>query len=143
MPIQSTGLGAAEWKCLGVLDLEGPAPAGRLAAASGFTTGAITGIVDRLERAGYVRREAHPTDRRSVVIRPLHVAGLKAKVGPIFASLRAAMAARGRPLPAGGADRDRGLPGANHPGPARRGREGPRCPKIGRRRTRPNPGRRT
>jgi DNA-binding MarR family transcriptional regulator len=95
------GLSVAEWKCLGVLDLEGPATAGRLAAASGFTTGAITGIVDRLERAGYVRREAHPTDRRSVVIRPLRVAGLKAKVGPVFASLRAAMAAvAGRYRPA-------------------------------------------
>jgi DNA-binding MarR family transcriptional regulator len=94
------GLSAAEWKCLGVLDVEGPATAGRLAAASGFTTGAITGIVDRLARAGYVRREAHPTDRRSVIIRPLPMKGLKAKVIPIFASLREAMAgvaARFRP----------------------------------------------
>lgn len=58
---------------------------------SGFTTGAITGIVDRLERAGYARREPHPTDRRSIVIRSLGLGDLNAKIGPIFASLGRAM----------------------------------------------------
>jgi DNA-binding MarR family transcriptional regulator len=81
------GMSATEWKCLNLLDQNGPSTASRLAQLSGFTTGAITGIVDRLERAGYARREPHPNDRRSIVIRSLSVGELHAKLGPIFASL--------------------------------------------------------
>jgi DNA-binding MarR family transcriptional regulator len=87
------GLGAAEWRCLGLLDRAGTVTAGRLAELSGFTTGAITGIVDRLERAGYVRREPNPRDRRSVIVRPLEVPALREQVTPIFESLGRAMAA--------------------------------------------------
>ena len=86
------GMSATEWKCLGVLGQIGPATAGRLASATGLTTGAITGIVDRLERAGYARREANPEDRRSVVIHPLRDREIQQQVGPIFQSLGAAMA---------------------------------------------------
>ena len=67
------GMTAAEWKCLGLLREHGSSSASRLAELSGFTTGAITGIVDRLERAGYVRREPHLTDRRSVIVQPQHL----------------------------------------------------------------------
>ncbi len=87
------GMTAAEWRCLGLLDRHGPLPASRLAGLSGFTTGAITGIVDRLERGGYVRRERHPSDRRSVIVHPLPVKRLRQLVEPVFESLRAAMAA--------------------------------------------------
>ncbi len=87
------GLSAAEWKCLGILDRTGPATAGRLAELSGFTTGAITGIVDRLERAGHVRREPNPRDRRSVIIQPIRSDALREEITPIFASLGSAMAA--------------------------------------------------
>jgi DNA-binding MarR family transcriptional regulator len=86
------GLSAAEWKCLGVLEA-GTTTAGRLAELSGFTTGAITAIVDRLERANLVRRVPNPADRRSVLIRPHRLASIKKQVAPIFLSLRAAMAA--------------------------------------------------
>jgi predicted transcriptional regulator len=86
------GLNAAEWRCLGLLGRHGPTTAGKLAEWSGFTTGAITGIVDRLERAGYVRREPNPRDRRSVIIQPLRVPEWKKQVAPIFASLGKAMA---------------------------------------------------
>jgi DNA-binding MarR family transcriptional regulator len=87
------GLSAAEWKCLGLLDQHGAATAGRLAELSGFTTGAITGIVDRLEKAGHARREANPRDRRSVIIHPVENRALRAQIAPIFESLRQAMAA--------------------------------------------------
>jgi len=86
------GLNAAEWRCLGLLDQHGPSTAGQLAEWSGFTTGAITGIVDRLEKAGYVRRQPNPRDRRSVIIHPLRGAELKKQVAPIFESLGRAMA---------------------------------------------------
>ena len=42
--------------------------AGRLAEVTGLTTGAITGVVDRLEKAGFVRRERDENDRRKVFI---------------------------------------------------------------------------
>lgn len=44
--------------------------AGHLARATGLTTGAITGILDRLERAGLVERVRDPADRRKVFVRP-------------------------------------------------------------------------
>lgn len=87
------GLGPTEWRCWGLLDQHGPSTAGRLAELSGFTTGAITGIVDRLERAGYARRKRSPDDRRSVIIHPLRVAQLRRRVRPVFASLGKSMAA--------------------------------------------------
>ncbi|HXH48651.1 MAG TPA: MarR family transcriptional regulator [Terriglobia bacterium] len=85
------GMNAAEWRCLGLLDLHGPTTAGGLAKLTGYTTGAITGVVDRLEKAGYARREPHPKDRRSVIIHPLRLPELRRQVGPIFASLGQAM----------------------------------------------------
>jgi DNA-binding MarR family transcriptional regulator len=45
------------------------ATAGELAAATGLTTGAITAVIDRLERAGYIRRRPDPADRRKVRLR--------------------------------------------------------------------------
>ena len=86
------GIGAAEWKCLGLLDQHGPSTASRLAELSGFTTGAITGIVDRLEGKGYVRRQRHPTDRRSIIVEPLQLEKLHGRILPIFQSLGRAMA---------------------------------------------------
>jgi DNA-binding MarR family transcriptional regulator len=85
------GMSSAEWKCLGFLEEHGPLTPGQLAALSGFTTGAITGIVDRLERSGYVRRTRHASDRRSVIVHPLKLAKIKRQTAPIFASLGRAM----------------------------------------------------
>jgi len=45
--------------------------AGRLAGFTGLTSGAITGVVDRLEKAGFVRRERDDSDRRKVFIAPV------------------------------------------------------------------------
>jgi DNA-binding MarR family transcriptional regulator len=45
-----------------------PTTAGDLARASGLTTGAVTAVVDRLEKGGWLRRRPHPTDRRRVVV---------------------------------------------------------------------------
>ena len=42
--------------------------AGELARATGLTTASITGVVDRLEEAGFVTRERDPNDRRRVVV---------------------------------------------------------------------------
>jgi DNA-binding MarR family transcriptional regulator len=62
------GLNITDHKCLDLVLLHGPMTAGALAAATGMTTGAITAAVDRLERAGFVRRVDDPKDRRKVVV---------------------------------------------------------------------------
>src|SRR5438552_15579379 len=67
------GMTAAERKCAGLIAEWGETTPTQLAEATGLTTGAITGIVDRLERAGYAKREPNPKDRRSVLIRPQNV----------------------------------------------------------------------
>lgn len=65
---QQLGLSGAERKCLDILDRLGAVTAGRIAEHTGLTTGAITGMIDRLTRAGYVERTPNPADRRSVLI---------------------------------------------------------------------------
>jgi DNA-binding MarR family transcriptional regulator len=63
-------MGPNDLKCAELLVRNGPMTAGQLAQATGLTTGAITGIVDRLEKAGWARREADLHDRRRVIIHP-------------------------------------------------------------------------
>jgi DNA-binding MarR family transcriptional regulator len=63
------GLSPTDEKCLDLaLRAEGPITAGRIAELSGLSTGAVTGVIDRLERAGYVRRVRDPHDRRKVLV---------------------------------------------------------------------------
>lgn len=62
------GISGTERKLLDVLGRLGPSTAGELATHTGLSTGAITGVVDRLVRAGYARREPNPRDRRSVIV---------------------------------------------------------------------------
>jgi DNA-binding MarR family transcriptional regulator len=65
---EALGMGGTDVACLSLLLLEGPLGAGVLAERSGLTSGAVTGLVDRLERAGWVRRTADPADRRRVIV---------------------------------------------------------------------------
>ena len=62
------GIANSDLECMDILYLEGRVTAGRLAEVTGLTTGAITGVVDRLEKAGLVRRERDEKDRRKVFI---------------------------------------------------------------------------
>ncbi len=62
------GIGPTDLHCINLLDLEGAMSAGRLAELMGLTTGAVTGVLDRLEGAGMVRREPDPSDRRRVIV---------------------------------------------------------------------------
>lgn len=68
---ERSGMGLTDLQCITILTETGPITAGRLAEEMGLTTGAITGVVNRMERAGYVRREKDPDDGRRVVIRPV------------------------------------------------------------------------
>jgi len=71
---------------LDILESLGPTTAGQLADLTGLTTGAITGMINRLEEAGFVNRERDPNDGRRVIV---HLARDKSakEVGSIFTSL--------------------------------------------------------
>jgi DNA-binding MarR family transcriptional regulator len=62
------GIGPADHKCLDLLRERGPMTGSELATLTGLTTGAITGVVARLERAGYLYREADAHDRRKQIL---------------------------------------------------------------------------
>ena len=79
------GLGPTDHKCLDLLRERGPMTGSALAAITGLTSGAITGVVARLERSGYVRREPDPSDGRRLILSlvPERMRGLGAVFGPI------------------------------------------------------------
>lgn len=64
---EELGLVVSDLDVLALLE-DGPRTAGQLAEATLLTTGAVTAVLDRLERAGYVRRGRDPQDRRRVVV---------------------------------------------------------------------------
>ena len=81
--------------CLNEIENAGGLTAGQLAAASGLTTGAVTGVIDRLERAGFARRLADPNDRRRVLVEvtPEFAAQARRLWGPVKADWDATLAA--------------------------------------------------
>ena len=60
------GLNGTDLHAVNIIENSGGLTAGELATEAGLTTGAVTGVIDRLERAGYARRVADPDDRRRV-----------------------------------------------------------------------------
>lgn len=83
------GIANSDLECMDILYLEGRVTAGRLAEVTGLTTGAITGVVDRLEKAGLVRRERDETDRRKVFIAVVPDAAMK--IGQFYVPMQQAM----------------------------------------------------
>lgn len=65
------GLNPTDHKALDLITREGSVTAGRLAELTGLTTGAVTGVIDRLEKAGFVQRTRPANDRRQVIIQPI------------------------------------------------------------------------
>jgi DNA-binding transcriptional ArsR family regulator len=84
------GINATDLNCLNILSFSGKLTAGELAKATGLTTASITGVVDRLEQAGFVRRERDARDRRRVVIH-LNVQRALGTVAPIFGPMLGAI----------------------------------------------------
>jgi DNA-binding MarR family transcriptional regulator len=85
------GLHITDHKCLDLIYRFGALPAGRLAEQTGLTTGAVTGIIDRLEEAGYVRRTNDPKDRRRTLVEPTRNRKLDRKIELIFMPLHERM----------------------------------------------------
>lgn len=64
------GVNRTDGRCVDILEQRGRMTAGELAAEARLTSGAVTAVIDRLERAGYARRVADPDDRRRVLVEP-------------------------------------------------------------------------
>lgn len=64
------GLRSADLEVLGAIEQHGPLTAGQLGTHTGLSAAAVTGLIDRLERAGVARRRADTADRRRVLVEP-------------------------------------------------------------------------
>ena len=90
------GLNATDLRCLELVIADPGLTPSRLAELADLTTGAVTGVVDRLGRAGYVTRRPDPADRRSVTIAtvPERAAEVVEAVGPLVEAVDGLLAAR-------------------------------------------------
>lgn len=79
------GVNRTDLRCLELLSSAGPLAPTTLADALGFTTGGMTTVIDRLERAGYARRRPDPRDRRKLLVEPTDL--LAAREREIFGEL--------------------------------------------------------
>jgi len=88
------GINTTDLECLDHIS-RGPVAAGRLAELTGLTTGAVTGVMDRLERAGLARRERDADDRRKILVTA--TPAVAERVAPLFEPMaRNAMSALAR-----------------------------------------------
>ena len=81
------GMTVTDMQVIDILETSGPSTAGQLADLTGLTTGAITGMLNRLEEAKLVRRERDPNDGRRVIVQLETGNAEMHKIGPIFTSL--------------------------------------------------------
>ncbi|NSL53187.1 MarR family winged helix-turn-helix transcriptional regulator [Calidifontibacillus erzurumensis] len=87
---QQLGLNPTDHKCLDLIMKNEWMTAGELAQITGLTTGAITGVIDRLEEKELVRREKDPNDRRKIVVVANKEKAFN-EISPLFTSLGNAM----------------------------------------------------
>jgi DNA-binding MarR family transcriptional regulator len=90
------GVNRTDLHCLNAIENAAGLTAGELAAEAGLTSGAVTGVIDRLERAGFARRVPDPTDRRRVKVEvtPEFYARAERIWGPLAAEWEATLANR-------------------------------------------------
>jgi DNA-binding MarR family transcriptional regulator len=93
---QRLGVNRTDLHCLNAIENSGGLTAGQLAAAVGLTSGAVTGVIDRLEQVGFARRVADPSDRRRVKVEvtPEFYAQADGIWGPVKADWESKIAAR-------------------------------------------------
>jgi len=78
------GLNITDHKCADLIARKGISTASELAEETGLTTGAITGVIDRLERVGLVRRDPDPDDRRRMRLSIVENPALHARMWELF-----------------------------------------------------------
>ena len=84
---EKAGLSGTDHKYIDLLLEHGSMTAGKFAELSGLTTGAATGMIDRLEKIDLVRRERDPNDRRKVVV-VLNREKAFERIGPTFSQMQ-------------------------------------------------------
>jgi DNA-binding MarR family transcriptional regulator len=87
------GVSETDLRCLNIIENAGGLSAGDLAAQSGLTGGAITGVIDRLEKVGFARRVVDPSDRRRVLVEvtPAFYKATESIWGPVAADWQTAL----------------------------------------------------
>ncbi|HEU4737597.1 MAG TPA: MarR family transcriptional regulator [Solirubrobacterales bacterium] len=87
------GVNRTDLHCLNAIENAGGLTAGELAAEAGLTSGAVTGVIDRLERANFARRVPDPADRRRVKVEvtPEFYARAEQIWGPLAAEWEASL----------------------------------------------------
>ncbi len=90
------GVSVTDLHCLNIVESRHGVTAGELAVESGLTTGAVTAVIDRLERVGFARRVRDERDRRKVKVEVTDAFYARAGEiwGPVAAEWQAAMADR-------------------------------------------------
>lgn len=91
---EQVGMNPTDMQCIHLVQLMGPLTAGKLAECTGLTTGGVTVALDRLEKAGLVRRERNPRDRRSILVHlePNALAGIETHYAEIGVQTEAFLA---------------------------------------------------
>lgn len=90
------GVSETDLHCLNIIENSKGLPAGELAVQAGLTPGAVTGVIDRLEKAGYARRVSDPADRRRVrlEVTPAFYTAAEQIWGPMAADWRSMLSRR-------------------------------------------------
>ena len=88
---RAMGLSPVERKCMDVLKRLGPVTAGEIADHTGLTSGAVTGLIDRLVKAGFAERTRDEHDRRRVVVQLTTNDEMDRRTASIFGPLGADM----------------------------------------------------
>jgi DNA-binding MarR family transcriptional regulator len=84
---RKAGLSGTDHKYLGFLMEKGQMTAGELSGLTGLTTGAVTGLIDRLEKKNLVKRQFAQNDRRKVIIEP-NTKKIMALLVPLYKEFR-------------------------------------------------------
>jgi DNA-binding MarR family transcriptional regulator len=66
---RQAGINSSDMECLDLIIMSGPSSAGEIGRRTGLSSGAVTGLIDRLEKLELVERVADPNDRRKVLVR--------------------------------------------------------------------------
>jgi len=90
------GVSESDLRCLNIVENNGGISAGELAVEAGLTAGAVTGVIDRLEKIGYARRAPDPNDRRRVRVEvtPTFYRAAEPLWGPMAAEWQSMLARR-------------------------------------------------
>jgi DNA-binding MarR family transcriptional regulator len=90
------GVSESDLRCLNIVENNGGISAGELAVEAGLTAGAVTGVIDRLEKIGYASRTPDPNDRRRVRVEvtPTFYRAAEPLWGPMAAEWQSMLARR-------------------------------------------------